>query len=125
MTAPIELQLPELTAYRAGTHGVDYVHVFASDAPGPSVMINALTHGNEVCGAIAVKKLLEHGVRPRRGTLILSFANVAAYERFDARDPHASRFLDEDFNRVWSEDVLDGARSSRELERARVLRPFV
>jgi hypothetical protein len=33
--------------------------------------------------------------------------------------------LDEDFNRLWNEKTLDGPRSSRDLTRARELRPVV
>jgi predicted deacylase len=60
-----------------------------------------------------------------RGSLTLAFANVAAFERFDPKSPYASRFIEEDFNRVWRPDVLDGPRRSVELTRARELRPFV
>lgn len=89
-------------------------------------MVNALTHGNEVCGAITVDALLRHGLRPRRGTLTLAFANVAAYHRFDAAAPDAARFVDQDFNRVWSAATLgDATRQSSELRRARELRPLV
>jgi predicted deacylase len=88
-------------------------------------MVNALTHGNEICGAIVVERLLREGVRPTRGTLTLAFANVEAFSRFDPANPYASRFIDEDFNRVWTPEVLDGARGSVELTRARALRPFV
>ena len=42
---------PDITPYRAGTHGLAYVHTLHSDKPGPHVCINALTHGNEICGA--------------------------------------------------------------------------
>ncbi len=35
----------------------------------------------------------------------------------------ASRFIDEDFNRVWDKDTLDGPRQSSELARARAMRP--
>ncbi|NTX32197.1 succinylglutamate desuccinylase/aspartoacylase family protein [Burkholderia pyrrocinia] len=123
---PIEVAFPDLAPHRAGNTGVDYVYRFESGQPGPHVMVNALTHGNEVCGAIVVDALLALGVRPRRGTLTLSFANVAAYARFDPACPDAARFVDQDFNRVWTPAVLDdlSVRSS-ELERARALRPFV
>ena len=128
-TQPIEVAFPDIGAWRDGNAGIPYVHVFDAAEPGPGVMINALTHGNEVCGAIAVDALLgllASGVRPRRGRLTLSFANVAAYERFDPGAPSASRFVDQDFNRVWSPAVLDDpARSSSELHRARELRPLV
>lgn len=71
-------------------------------------MINALTHGNQVCGAIAVKELLELGVRPRKGKLTAAFANVKAYHRFDPANPDASRFVDQDFNRVWTAELPSG-----------------
>jgi hypothetical protein len=47
-----------------------------------------------------------------------------AYRRFDASDPFASRCVEEDFNRLWTADVLEGVRQSAELARARELRPL-
>jgi predicted deacylase len=88
------------------------------------VLIQALTHGNEVCGAICNDWLLREHVRPVRGTLTLTFANIEAFSAFDATDPFASRCVEEDFNRVWSAEVLDGPRQSRDLARARALRPL-
>jgi succinylglutamate desuccinylase len=76
-----------------------------------------------VCGAIALDWLLDAGFRPARGSFTAVFANVAAYRAFDRSDPFASRCIDEDFNRLWTADVLDGARDSAELARARQLRP--
>jgi predicted deacylase len=122
---PIELAPPDIGPYRNGNAGVEYVHVLDSGRPGPHVMIQALTHGNEFCGAIALDTLFRQGVRPAAGKLTLAFANVAAYARFDFDDPDRSRYLDEDYNRVWGDDVLLGARDSAELRRARELRPFV
>jgi predicted deacylase len=87
-------------------------------------MISALMHGNEICGAAALAALLGGGFAPVRGQLILAFANVAAFSRFDPARPYASRFIDEDMNRVWSASTLNGARRSTELDRARALRPF-
>jgi predicted deacylase len=122
---PIQIEPPDITPYRHGNTRVDYVHVFDSGRRGPHVMLQALTHGNEFCGAIALDYLFTQGVRPRTGRLTLAFANVAAYERFDFDDPDRSRFIDEDYNRVWGDDVLLGPRDSAELRRARELRPFV
>ncbi len=123
---PIEVGFPDIRPYAEGNTGVPYVFTFDSGVPGPHVMINALTHGNEVCGAIAVKELLDLGVRPRQGKLTLAFANVDAYQRFDPANPDASRFVDQDFNRVWTAAVLDNAsRDSTELRRARRMRPIV
>jgi predicted deacylase len=121
----IELSAPDISAYAAGNTGIPYVTSFDSGRPGPHVLVNALTHGNEICGAIVLNELFRDGVRPAAGKLTLSFANVGAYRRFDAADPTASRFVDEDFNRVWDKAVLDGPRRSAELVRARELRPLI
>ena len=61
----------------------------------------ALTHGNEIAGAIVLDRLLRAGLAPARGQLTFGFVNLAAFERFDPRQPTASRFVDEDINRVW------------------------
>jgi predicted deacylase len=118
----IELVFPDLDRYAAGNAGVPYAWTFTSDQPGPHVLLQALTHGNEVCGAIALDWALRQGVRPARGTLSFVFANVEAYRRFDPGDPFASRCVDEDFNRLWTPDVLEGPRDSVELRRARALK---
>jgi hypothetical protein len=133
---PIEVRFPDLRPYANGTGAgasagnsatrVPYVHTFDSGVAGPHLMINALTHGNEVCGAIVVSELLVAGLRPRRGKLTLSFANVAAYERFDTMHPDASRCVDHDFNRNWHERRLDDLTlNTHELRRARAMRPVI
>lgn len=122
---PLEVLPRDLSAYRQGNTGVDYVHRFDSGRPGPHVLINALTHGNELCGMVAATHLLDANVRPRRGTLTVSFANVAAYESFDPARPFDSRQLVHNLNRIWSPEWLDGERDSPELQRARALRPVV
>jgi predicted deacylase len=121
----VELKAPDIGVHRKSATGTEYVHTFESGKPGPHVLVNALTHGNEICGAIVVDRLLREGLRPTRGTLTLAFANVEAFSRFDPDNPYATRFVDEDFNRVWTPGVLEGKRDSVELARARKLRPFV
>jgi predicted deacylase len=121
----VELVPPDISAYRAGNTGVEYVTTFTASAPGPHVAVLGLTHGNEICGAIAIDKLFRANIRPRRGKLTLGFNNVAAFLEFDPRYPIASRYIDEDFNRLWSPATLDGTRNSAELQRARALRPIV
>ena len=122
---PIEVLPRDLSAYKAGNTGIDYVHRFESGKPGPHVMVNALTHGNEFCGMVAVCDLLDRGVRPKVGTLTLSFANVQAYETFDPAQPFESRLIQHNLNRVWSSQSLDGDEDSVELRRARAMRPAV
>jgi len=125
ITYPVELTPPDIEPYRRGNTGIEYVTTFTAAQPGPHVVVCAVTHGNEICGAIAVDKLFRAGFRPRRGKLTLAFDNVAAYREFDSRYPIASRYVDEDFNRLWSPATLDGPRQSTELARARALRPVV
>lgn len=122
---PLQVLPRDLSAYRAGNTGVDYVHRFDSGRPGPHVLINALTHGNEICGMVAATHLLDTGVRPLIGVLTVSFAHVEAYEAFRADDPFANRQIVHNLNRVWSGAWLDGAEDSPELRRARQLRPVV
>lgn len=125
MPIAIELQAPDLAPHRKSNTGTDYVHSFDSGKPGPHALVQALTHGNEICGAIVLDRLLREGVRPARGKLTLAFANMEAFARFDPVNPYASRFVDEDYNRVWTPATLDGPRDSVELRRARQLRPFI
>ena len=122
---PVELRAPDLGPWQRGNTGVDWVHRLDSGRPGARVLVQALTHGNEICGAIAVDWLLHQAWRPQSGCVTLAFANVAAYACFDPSDPYPSRCVDEDYNRVWGDDQLLGLRDSVELRRARELRPFV
>lgn len=119
-----ELPQPDISAWRAGNTGVEGVWQFDSGRPGRHVMISALVHGNELCGAWALKGLLEAGMRPAQGRLTLVFANLAAFDRFDPADHDASRFVDEDLNRQWSAERM-GTATSLERLRAAELRPFV
>jgi succinylglutamate desuccinylase len=121
----VELVPPDIASYREGNTGIPYVTTFDSGKPGPHVMVNAVTHGNELCGAIAVDFLFKNKVRPTRGKLTLSFLNVAAYHAFDKAKPNASRFIDEDINRVWDVATLEGSRNTVETKRAREFRPAV
>lgn len=122
---PMELDAPDISPYQKGNTGVDYVHTFDSKKPGPHVMVSAVVHGNELCGAIALDFLLRNDVRPVIGKLTLGFMNVAAYQSFDPADPGASRFVDEDLNRLWSQEMLQGSRDSVELKRAREVCPII
>ncbi len=121
----LELRAPDIARWQDGGTGVDWVHACAAGRPGPKVMVQALTHGNEICGAIALDWLLAQRFRPCCGSLTLAFANVAAFARFDPADPFPSRLVEEDYNRVWSDAALFGPGDTVELRRARQLLPFV
>lgn len=125
MPDPMEIAPPDLGPHAAGNCGIPHMHSFDSGRAGPHVLLLALIHGNELSGAIALDALLRQGLRPHRGRLTVGFANVAAFLRFSPTDPHASRYVDQDMNRLWDPAVLDGPGRSVELDRARALRPLI
>ncbi|WP_298852727.1 succinylglutamate desuccinylase/aspartoacylase family protein [uncultured Ruegeria sp.] len=120
---PVELTPPDISAFEAGNTGIPYVWRFDSNVSGPNTMISAIIHGNEPSGAIALEWILNSDIRPIAGSLTLAFMNIEAYNAFDPNDPNASRWVDEDMNRVWDSSVLEGERDSIELRRAREVRP--
>ena len=122
---PVNIEAPDISPYRRGNTEIDYITTLDSGKSGPHVMLSAIVHGNELCGAIALDYLMRHEVRPVAGKLTLAFMSVAAFDTFDAANPTVSRYVDEDFNRLWTREVLDGARDSVELRRARAVRPIL
>ncbi|CAH0232080.1 succinylglutamate desuccinylase/aspartoacylase family protein [Roseomonas sp. CECT 9278] len=121
---PVNIAKPDLRRWLPGNCGIPGAWSFAAEAPGPHVALTAIVHGNEIAGAVVLDRLLRRELRPARGRLSLVFCNLEAFARFDAADPTATRFLDEDMNRIWSAAELDGPRRSAELRRARELRPL-
>ncbi|WP_242481707.1 M14 family metallopeptidase [Paracraurococcus ruber] len=119
----VGIALPDLGPWVAG-NALPGVWSFPAPAPGPHVAIVAATHGNEIGGAVLLDRWLRAGLRPACGRLSLVFANLDALGRFDPEDPTASRFIDEDLNRLWDEETLSSGRRSCELRRARALRPL-
>ncbi|MEZ5931127.1 MAG: succinylglutamate desuccinylase/aspartoacylase family protein [Alphaproteobacteria bacterium] len=122
---PVEIDNPDIAPYLAGNSGISGITCFDSGIAGPHVMISAVVHGNEPCGAVALDWLFRNDVRPVRGKLSLGFMNIAAYQAFDRENPTATRWIDEDFNRLWDLSTLDGDRQSSELTRAREVRPWM
>jgi hypothetical protein len=121
----VELAAPDLSPWLAGNTGVPGFWSLVAAEAGPHVMLTALVHGNEIGGAIVLDRLLAAGVRPARGRLTLGFVHIEAFATFDPADPVTSRSLDEDLNRLWCRSVLDGPRQTRELQRAREVRPLI
>ena len=56
---PIEFAFPELRTMGEGRRALH--PCLESGKPGPTVMVTALTHGNEVSGAVVVDALLAEG----------------------------------------------------------------
>ena len=118
----VRLTAPDLSRWLPGNTGLRGVMQIDSGRSGPHVALTALMHGNEIAGAIVLDELLRDGFQPRRGRLTIGFLNLAAFARFDAAQPTASRFIDEDMNRLWDPSILGSDRDSIELARARELR---
>lgn len=123
-----ELECPDLSRWRNGNTGTAGVWRFTARRPGPRIAITALLHGNELCGAWAAAGLLEclhrDGGALQCGELTVALCNLEAFDRFDPAQPDASRFLEEDMNRVWSLDRLAGG-ATRERRRAAELQPWL
>ena len=116
---------PDISRFRAGNTGVPYTWQLASSAPGPHVLLTAVVHGNEKCGAIALVRLLESGFSPDRGCVTSVFANVDAFFRTTPEHPWQGRFVDEDMNRLWDPERLASPAETAEHRRAKALQPLV
>ncbi|MBB2191608.1 peptidase M14 [Gluconacetobacter azotocaptans] len=121
----VEIPPPDLSRWQRGNCGIPGVIHLEASRPGPHVVLTALIHGNEYAGATVLDTLLRDDLRPAHGRLSLIFANLDAFARFDAANPVASRFVDEDMNRLWCRRTLNGPRQSAELNRARALLPVI
>src|SRR5215470_19905447 len=86
------ISMPSLARYRSGNTGIPYVLSFSASVAGPHVLLAAILHGNEICGAIALDRLLRAGIRPSHGRLTFVFANIDAYRRLGKGAP--CRFID-------------------------------
>ena len=51
---PVEISAPDISGYRKTNTGVDYILTLDSGFPGPHILVTAVVHGNEPCGAIAI-----------------------------------------------------------------------
>ena len=121
---PVQTQPPNIARWASSTLA-PHVHERQSHTPGPDVLVTSLVHGNEYSGATVMNDLLASDWQPARGRVTFAFCNVEAFHTFDPRAPDASRYVDEDFNRVWSAARLMSNDPSAELKRARAIQPFV
>lgn len=99
----------------AGTHWFSPtlpLHVFDAQKPGPTAIIQAGIHGDEVAGVHALQELLEEQIRPTHGRLIVvPVMNPPAYR---ARERKAPGGLD--LNRCFPGDA-DAAEREHRLAR--------
>jgi succinylglutamate desuccinylase len=118
--------LPPVERLAGSNCGTPGVWRFNATTPGPHVAITALIHGNEVCGAAALWRLLQLKPKPSRGRLTLVFCNLLAYGRLTDANKEECRLVEEDLNRVWGRlEQPATPQDSRELQRAREIWPFL
>ncbi len=113
---PVELVNPDISPYKRSNTGIDYVITLDSGLSGPHVFISSIVHGNEPCGALAIDWFLKNNYRPLSGKLTLGFMNIEAYLAFDPLNPNRTRWVEEDFNRLWAEGVLEDPKRKRTSE---------
>jgi uncharacterized protein len=81
------------------------LYVFEAEQPGPTALIQAGIHGDEIAGVHALQELLEDGIRPTHGRLLVCpVMNPRAYR---ARQRAAPDGLD--LNRCFPGDAEDPA----------------
>ena len=124
---PVEITGPDISPYKKGNTGIDYIHTFDSKKPGPHVLVSAVVHGNEPCGAIAIDWFMKQTQRPIQGKLSIAFMNIEAYLAFDPKNPNRTRWVEEDFNRLWGPGVLQDSsrKKTYEFVRANEVLPIV
>lgn len=85
------------------------LHVLEAEAPGPTVLMQAGIHGDEVAGVHALMEMLEEGLAPQRGRLLVCpVMNAPAYR---ARQRAAPGGLD--LNRCFPGDASAPEREKR------------
>lgn len=69
-------------------HPTVVAHVFEAAAPGPTALVQAGIHGDEIAGVHALEELLEEGIRPTSGRLIVvPVMNPGAYRAQERAAP--------------------------------------
>lgn len=94
------------------------MHRFEAPEPGPLALVQAGIHGDEIAGVHALESLLEDGLRPARGTLlVVPVMNPPAYRAQQRAAPGGL-----DLNRCFPGDA---AAPERERRVARVFMDLV
>ncbi len=93
--------------------------VFTWKLPGPTIVLVALTHGNEPVGLSLFEKLIQTGIcdRIQSGKIILVCSNIRAHEVFLSQDdPLKYRFINHDMNRIWNDDYIEWSNEYKRRE---------
>jgi hypothetical protein len=86
-----------------------YLHILEADTPGPTMLLEAGIHGDEIAGVHALEELLEEGLRPRVGRLlVIPCMNPPAYRHQQRAAPGGL-----DLNRCFPGDAEAPERERR------------
>jgi len=91
------------------------IGTFEGETPGPLILVIAALHGNEPAGVRAMEMVLAALEQERRdnpnfqfrGRLVGLIGNLQAFRT-------RQRFLEQDLNRMWTEDFLEGIKASNQ-----------
>lgn len=86
----------------------------AGPAPGPTLTITILMHGDEGCGLAARELVLDPALPLKRGRINIVTLNPEARQA----DGGPRRFLDFDLNRLWGDDPLPDSYEGRRIAEA-------
>lgn len=90
------------------------LHVFEAQEPGPTLLIQAGIHGDEIAGVHALEELLEEGFAPKRGKLLICpVMNPGAYRARQRRAHVRGAYEGLDLNRSFPGDANASALESR------------
>ena len=96
----------------AGVHTIAphiQAHIFESHQPGPTAIIQAGIHGDEIAGVHALQGMLEGGIRPLKGRLIvIPVMNPGAFQSKTRAAPNGL-----DLNRCFPGDPESDALENR------------
>ena len=90
------------------------LHVFEAQEPGPTLLIQAGIHGDEIAGVHALEEMLEEGFAPKRGKLLICpVMNPGAYRARQRRAHVRGAYEGLDLNRSFPGDANASALESR------------
>ena len=64
MPLKFELTQPDISNCEAANKPIPYYNIFDSGKPGLHILINSVTHGNELYSVVTIDFLFRHNLRP-------------------------------------------------------------
>ncbi len=93
------------------TFPLSLIETVTAPAPGPTLTISVLMHGDEVCGLAVRDFVLSPELRLKRGRLHIVVLNKEAHEAQGG----PRRFVNVDLNRLWGDEQLPDSYEGRRV----------